>query len=86
MFGLTAAPEMAIAVPSVRPPWPPYSRLIRNPLSALPQCNGLTVKGSALRSCQASRFVSTTLRAMLTRWNRPNVFGPAAVGFGGHKV
>src|ERR1700722_20084926 len=85
MFGLTAAPEIAIAVPSVMPPafFPAYSQLGRKPLSALPQCRGLTVNGSALRSCQASRLASTTLSEMLSTWKRPNVFCPSLVAFCG---
>jgi hypothetical protein len=38
-------------------------------LQADPLCSGLTVKGSALRSCQASFFDETMFSAMLTMWN-----------------
>src|SRR6516164_11593351 len=86
MFGLTAAPEIAIAVPREMPPGPAYSELGRKPLKALPQCLGLTVKGSAFRSCQANRLDSTTLSDMLITWKRPRVFPPPLVAFGGHTV
>ena len=64
MFGLAAAPEIASAVPSVMP----FDRRIHRSAgnraiarsyrstSAVPQCSGVAVNGSALRSCQASRL------------------------------
>ena len=74
MFGLAAAPEIAIAVPSDMPAalvaavlrCRAGSRACSRPM---PQCSGVAVNDSALRSCHASRFELTTLSAMLTTWN-----------------
>src|SRR5262249_54839928 len=64
MFGLAAAPEIAIAVPRVMPP--PYFSVDRYPTRLLPECKGVTVNGAALRSCQASCACGETIfRAML---------------------
>src|SRR4051794_18442071 len=77
MFGLAAAPEIAMAVPSVIPEGyfgsgfvpAAYSELGLNATQPLPEWSGLTVKGSAFRSCQESRFEETMLSAMFTMWN-----------------
>src|SRR5690348_5959612 len=69
MLGLAAAPEIANAVPSEMPVRPPYRSLRRYALQALPECSGLTVKDSALRSCHDRCLVDTMLSAMLMTWN-----------------
>src|SRR5580693_9466770 len=69
MLGLTAAPEIAIAVPSEIPLRPEYSWLRRYALQALPEWSALTVKLSALRSCHERWCVDTILSAILMRWN-----------------
>src|SRR5690242_2946554 len=75
MLGLTAAPEIAIAVPSEMPSLPPYSSLRRYALQAEPECSGLTVNDSALRSCHDRCLVETMLSAMLTTWNGRQCLG-----------
>ena len=67
MFGLTAAPEIAIAVPSEMPSSPglPYSSVLRYPRLAHPQNCGVTVNDSALRCCHASLLVAARFSVML---------------------
>src|SRR6476646_7436215 len=73
MLGLAAAPEIVIADPSEMPCGPPYTVpsapvVERYPgcIADDPQCNGLTVKLCALRSCQPSFSPDTRLSAMFT--------------------
>src|SRR6516164_7185591 len=73
MLGLAAAPEIVIANPSEIPCGPPYTVpsapvVERYPgcIADDPQCNGLTVKLCALRSCQPSFSPDTRLSAMFT--------------------
>src|SRR5262249_35930855 len=75
MLGLAAAPEIAMAVPSEMPVLPAYSSLRRYALQAVPECSGLTVKDSALRSCHDRGWVETTFSAMLMTWNGRHRFG-----------
>src|SRR5690242_4249903 len=67
MFGLAAAPEMVIAVPSEM--LLAYSALGRYPSFALPECSGVAVKERALRSCHARSWPPTRFRAILTTCN-----------------
>src|SRR5262245_3796319 len=69
MFGLAAAPDIESAVPIVMPRAYVWDGLKPRLSAALPQCNGDAVNGTALRSCQASRFELTTLSAIFTTWN-----------------
>src|SRR4029450_1002745 len=73
MLGLAAPPEIVMADPSEIPRGPPYTVpsapvVERYPgfIADDPQCNGLTVKLCALRSCQPSFSPETRLSATFT--------------------
>src|SRR5713101_970600 len=75
MLGLTAAPDIAIAVPSeiFAPYWSeeryaPQGR-VSGPALPVPQCRALTVNGAALRSCHASFSPATRFSVRLITWN-----------------
>src|SRR6516225_7037039 len=76
MFGLTAAPEIAIAVPSEMPPFPgsPYSFVFRYPRVAHPQNCGVITNDSAFRCCHARFAVAARFNAaFITRNGRQSL-------------